>query len=87
MQPYGLLRNSQNVAEEHVVRRRAAPVAVEGVVDDAAADGREAEDRLDGARPVDWLPHGDGRARGQLRHLPRALDDLCGNQNFTARSC
>jgi hypothetical protein len=48
----GLLRDAQDVAEEDVVRRRAAPVAVEGVVDDAAADGREAEDRLDGSGSV-----------------------------------
>ena len=38
-------------------------------------DGREAEDRLDGAWSVDRLSHRNGRARRQLRDLPRALDD------------
>ena len=51
MQSHGFLRDAQNITQEDVVRRRAAPVAVEGVVDHAAADGREAEDRLDGPRP------------------------------------
>ena len=75
VEPHGLLRDAQNVREEDGVRRGAARVAVEGAVDDAAADGRESEDRLDGARPVDRLPHSDGRARGQFCDFLCTLDD------------